>query len=183
MMYLIHWVLKALKYLILLLFALFVVWFALALYQRINAYRVCAKLPNGLLIGYAALFDPQEYLWTPNVVLKLPDGTILIPENVGWFYFSETTVYGSAEPKLDAKWDYAFAYRPDVGLILEKDEPDRYKKLKNEAGQLIWIYGDQGNPVHTGLMGTYYKSIEDPAFRREGCPITLFPKGTYGTMN
>lgn len=166
--------LKILKYFSIFLLTLFVIWFVLALYHRINVRRVCVELPNGLRIGYAAVFDLQEFVWEPDIVLKLPNGTTLTTEHVESFYFTETTVYGHAGPRFEPQKDYAFLYRTDVGLILEKDEPERYERLKKAAGQIIWI---RGNLIHTNLMGTYYKGIEKPAYIRSKCTLSLFPEG------
>ena len=85
---------KLLKYLSFSVFCFFLLSFCLIYTARNTKYRFCAELPNGLRIGREALFDPRKYLWTPNVVVKLPDGTTLVPGGSHSFYFSETTVYG-----------------------------------------------------------------------------------------
>jgi len=166
----------ALKVLTFILGIVLLVWSGLALNHRVNEYKKCAALPNGLLIGHAALIDPKNYLWQPNIVLKLPNGITLIPEYVGWFDFSKTTVYGHIEIKNNPERDIAFLYRADTGLIFETNEPKRYEALKNEAGPLLWMSGKKmRNPHGRGLMGTYYNEIEKPTYDGPTCILNLLP--------
>lgn len=167
---------NALKVFTLLLVVLLMGWSGLALNHRANEYKKCVALPNGLLIGQAALFDPKNYLWQPNIVLKLPNGAALIPGYVGWFDFSKTTVYGHIEIKNNPERDIAFVYRADTGLIFQTDEPERYEMLKNEAGPLLWVSGKELRQFHgRGLTGMYYKEIERPTYDGPSCDLHLFP--------
>ena len=85
------------------------------------------------------------------------------------------------------KDNYAFAYRPDVGFFLEEENPDLYKKLKEEAGQLMILSGRDDTSfepqrpgekmLHTDISGTYLNLIEDPVYRRENCPLDFFLPG------
>ena len=167
---------NALKVLALLVVVLLMGWSGLALNHRVNEYKKCVALPNGLLIGQAALFDLKNYFWRPNIVLKLPNGVALIPGYVGWFNFTKTTVYGHIEIKNNPARDIAFVYRADSGLIFATDEPESYEALKNEAGPLLWLSGKEMRQSHgRGLVGTYYDEIEKPTYDGPLCNLQLFP--------
>ena len=170
-----------------LLFLCLLLWFGLETYKRAH---VCAELPNGLRIGYVSFVKPLKNAFYINLTLKLPDGTALIKSDyhADRFYFSKSTIYGVIVPRYDKQKDsYAFAYRPDVGFFLETDDPALYKKLKEEAGQLIILSGrgdtsfEPQRPgekiLHTGISTTYLNLIEDPVYRRENCPLDFFLPG------
>jgi hypothetical protein len=139
---------------------------------------VCVQLPNRLLIGYEALFDPDRPYWVPTVVLKYPDGTSVLSDVVGRFQFTETTVWGGTQngwlgPDHPAyRDDVFFAYRPDVGLVYRHEDPDTYERLKEEAGPIVWVLGQE---VHTNLLGTFLKLVKDPAGKRTFCPLRVLP--------
>ena len=150
---------------------------------------VCVELPNGLLLGYEALVDPDRPYWRPNVILKYADGTPVFSDWVEDFYFTETTVWGGT---LNAflnglggggrkhpayREDVFFAYRPDVGLVYRHEDPDAYERLKQEAGPIIWVLGPE---VHTNLLGTFLKLKKDPASRRTFCPLRVLPDPQRG---
>ena len=170
-----------------LLFLCLLLWFGLETYKRAH---VCAELPNGLLIGYVSFVEPLKKRGYIHLTLKLPDGTALIKSDyhADRFYFSKSTIYGLLVPRYDKQKDsYAFAYRPDVGFFLETENPDLYKKLKEEAGQLMILSGRDDTSfepqrpgekmVHTGIAITYLHLIEDPVYRRQDCPLDFFLPG------
>ncbi|MEJ8573107.1 hypothetical protein V3328_16565 [Microbaculum marinum] len=150
---------------------------------------VCIQLPNGLLLGREALVDPYTPYWQPNVILKYPDGTPVLSDWVDSFYFTETTVWGGTLNGVlkglggDGRDHPAyresvfFAYRPDAGLVYLHEDPDTYERLKQEAGQIIWVLGPE---VHTNLLGTFLKLVEDPASRRKFCPLPILPDRRRG---
>lgn len=175
MMYLLKLVFKIVKYT---LYLFLVLLLALAMWwltYRVYRHKICAVLPNGLLIGHAALFDLDKPYWTPNVTIKLPDGTSLIKEYVDLFYFSDTTAYGWAGPNNSPVIDYGFAYRPDIGFAKSTDEPEKYQKLRAEAGLPLGGAEVLGYPTNTNLLYVYYKLIESPDYRREYCPLSILP--------
>ena len=136
-------------------------------------HKICVQLPNGLLIGYTALFDRANYLWLPGVNLKLADGTILIWDDIESIYFSKTTVYGTAWPKHRNAKHYDFAYRPDTGLVLGKDDPAAYERLEAQAGKLL---RSTRASINTNLLGAYEIFTNEPAYRRQYCPLSIFPE-------
>ena len=142
---------------------------------RIYRFKICAELPNGLLIGRVALFDSKEPYWNPNVTIKLPDGTSLIKHHVHSFYFSDSTAYGVAGPVYNSNMDYGFAYRPDIGFAQDTQSPKKYKKLREEAGLPLGGAEVLGYPTNRNLLSVYYKLIESPKYRREYCPLSIFP--------
>ena len=142
----------------------------------------CVVLPNGMLIGHEAYVDPDKYFWKPTVVLKFPDGTTALPDWVEHFYFSETTVYGGTLNGILGRDhpayrpDVFFAYRPDVGFVYLHEDPETYRRLKEEAGPLIWVIKRRGDAkVHTNLLGTYMELKKAPANRRSFCPLRILP--------
>lgn len=175
MKFFLHLAFKALKHSCIFLFTLFVLWFGLALYFRIVQTRVCAELPNGLLVGRSALFSFQNTRKISDVVLKLPDGTVLVKNKFIEFYFSETSTYGVAEPRDYSSSPFSFAYRPDIGFVLQGDNPEKYKLIVREAGSLIKAYRGHKDLGYASLLKVYEELIELPAYRREDCPVTLFP--------
>jgi len=166
---------KIIKYTFFLRVFLFLVWFVLALTNRIKTYRVCVELPNGLIIGRLALLDLRKPYWSPNVTVKLPDGTALIKDDVHSIFFSESTTYGVAGPGNNPKNDYGFAFRPDVGFMLDSNDMETYNRLKKEAGELIPFYGRFGRIDQINLLAAYYRLIKHPAYRRQNCRLNIFP--------
>lgn len=139
---------------------------------RVYRHQICTEFPNGLIAGWDGLFNRNKYLWAPSMVLKRPDGSVLIKDNIDSVYFSETTVFGWTGPNLPPDNEYKFAYRNDAGLVHEYNDPERYQKLVDEAGELIWVYGRK---MDTNLWGAYDEMIKDPVYRRTFCPLPIFP--------
>ena len=168
--------------------------YVLVIVSRYNANQTCVELPNGLTISDVALFDPKEYFWVSRSTLKLSDGTLLIENEdyISGFHFSESTLYGRVKLNDDTKKDYDFAFRSDVGLVFEREAPDQYKKLKEEAGPLIVVIpsgkhtqydrrsdppvGFNGDIVYMNLEAAYRALKKDPAYQRENCPQDFFPQ-------
>ena len=181
------------KYILFFLLFLGLLFFCLLLLSGLGTYKrtqVCAELPNGLRIGYVSFVEPLKKRGYIYLTLKLPDGTALIKNDyhADSFYFSKSTIYGVIVPRYDKQKDnYAFAYRPDVGFFLETEDPALYKKLKEEAGQLMILSGRDDTSfepqrpgekmVHTDIALTYLYLIEDPVYRRQGCPLDFFHHG------
>lgn len=139
----------------------------------------CFELPNGLLVGREAFFDPREYLWKPRVTLKLPDGTVPVKDRIGRFSFSQTTAVGVAELQGIAALDYGFAYRPDVGLVVSYENRALYEKLQDEGGPWISLGRSpryKGRYAHTDLWTTYIKMREDRSYIEKPCPSSIFPQ-------
>jgi len=167
------YLLRAMKYTALILLVLLLVFAVWWLGVRVYRYKVCVELPNGMLIGRVAVFDPKNYLWTPGVTLKLPDGTRMIKDPVHLVYFSKTTVYGTAGPLYRAQDDYHFAYRPDVGFILASKDWSKFEMLKEEAGELL--RSTRTHTINLNLLGAYMVFSEEPDYRRTFCPLSIFP--------
>lgn len=163
-------------------FAVFV--FAYVFGGQWVVHSSCVQLPNGLLLGHEAYVDPHRHYWLPNVVLKYPDGTPVLSDWVEDFYFSETTAWGGTlngvlnglggDGRDHPAWrdDVFFAFRADVGLVYSHEDLETYRKLKAEAGPIIWVMGHE---VHTNLLGTYLELKKDPAYRRSFCPLAVLP--------
>jgi len=170
---------RALKYLLVSFLVLFLLWFSISLFGRIIKMRVCAELPNGLLVGRSSLYSFQNMRMLSDVVLKLPDGTVLIKNKFIQFYFSETSTYGVAEPRGYWRKPYAFAYRPDIGFVLQENAPDKYALIIQEAGKLIKAYRTHANLGYASLLKVHTELIAQPAYRQENCPVTIFPGAAH----
>jgi len=96
----------------------------------------CVRLPNGLNIGKQALIDLGEPYFQPDVVPKLDNGTALLPGEAWPFFATATTVYGTAEEENQTD-DFRFVWRKDTGLVLKREDPERYARLIKEAGTLL----------------------------------------------
>jgi len=166
---------RIIKYTLFFLVFLFLVWFVLALTNRIKTFRVCVELPNGLIIGRLALLDPRKPYWSPNVTVKLTDGTTLIKDDVHSIFFSQSTTYGVAGPGNNPLKYYRFAFRPDTGFVLDINDMETYNRLKKEAGELIPFYGRFGRIDQINLLAAYYRLIKHPAYRRQNCRLNIFP--------
>lgn len=122
---------------------LFSIWFFLAVYNRYHDYRRCVGLPNGVILGYEALFDHRMIFdksrWSSDsrIILKHADGSPLIVDDVFPIFITKTTVYGQAAPMGTRRKGYVFAYRPDVGLVYKYDDPETYARLEAEAGPML----------------------------------------------
>lgn len=115
-------------------FTILAVTFALIAQRGIKT--TCARLPNGMNIGYQALIDLSTPYFKPDIVPKYENGASLLPGNAWPFFATETTVYGLAEGE-DHNRDFWFAWREDTGLILKKDKPEEYDTIVSEAGKLL----------------------------------------------
>lgn len=166
-------------YFFLVILALLLIWIALGLHFRLTKLRVCAELPNGLLVGRSSLYSFQNIRMKSDVVLKLPDGTVLIKNKFIQFYFSETSTYGVAEPRDYSRKPYAFAYRPDIGFVLQESAPEKYDLIIQEAGKLIKAYRTHANLGYSSLLKVHTELIAQSDYRRENCPVTVFPGAAH----
>ena len=173
MIFFLRLLLKLLKYLFYLFIILVLVLAIWWLGYRVYKHQICAEFPNGLIAGWNGLFDRSNYLWAPSMVLKRFDGSVLVRDNIDTVYFSETTIFGETGPRLLSEREYKFVYRNDTGLVFEYEEPEKYQKLVDEAGDLIWVYGRRSD---TNLWGAYLEMIKDPGYRRTFCPLPIFPR-------
>ena len=118
------------------IFAFAILAIAFAMIVQRGMKTTCARLPNGMNIGYQALIDLSTPYFKPDTVPKYENGVSLLPGDVWPFFARETTVYGLAEGK-DHNSDFWFAWREDTGLILKKNNPEEYGKIVSEAGELL----------------------------------------------
>lgn len=132
-----------------------------------SKYRSCVFLPSGLIIGYESMIAPSQYFMQPNVVLKNSDGATLIDFNIETFSFTKTSIFGSVFE--DRKW-LNIAYRPDLGLALERDSYATYHRIIAEAGQAIV---EDKAWKNTNLLGAYYELKEMPLYGRKWCDLPL----------
>ncbi len=154
-----------------LLFAL--AWIILNLFSVayiLVAGETCARLPNGMLISKEAIFDRNDKYWHSfHAVLKKPDGDIIYGFGDWANHITQTTIYSSYS-----------AYRPDVGLVQEDENPELYARLIKEAGALIYINGSpsakEGENQNGHLSFTLIYEIlrAHPDYQYKGCPVALF---------
>ena len=106
---------------------------ALWVFIAFNAkYRSCVQLPNGMHLGYEAVFDLSHPYLKPFAVPKIPNGTPLIRKQTWAIYFIETTLYGSTMNPDDT--EHRFAWRADTGLVFQMSDSKNYDSLIAETG-------------------------------------------------
>ena len=135
---------------------------ALAIYRGVPTS--CVRLPNGLNIGKQALIDLGEPYFLPNIVPKLDNGTALLPGEAWPFFATATTVFGTAEEENHTD-DFRFVWRKDTGLVLKREEPERYARLIKEAGILLEGTRYGGFSSHMVMM----ELQKYPAFQGQTC--------------
>ena len=118
-----------------------------------------------------------------HLQLKSPDGKVLLQGDVDSIHFSKTTIFGYADPMVRRTFlgigimesrarRYAFVYRPDVGLVKKYEKPKLYNKIKDEAGELI---SKNLGYRKQNLGFVFFDFRENPTYRRESCPLDIFP--------
>ena len=166
------------------IFAVVFVCIALLVNGLYRTYGPCVKLPNGVIVAREAYINFKGYYFTPNVVVKGPDGTIFSRGNDGHFYFSETTAWWVDEHHGDNPyWAYGsvshlpesgnegLAYRPDVGLVSAWNNRSLYEQLKRESGPLL----EEGKKLrNTNVLGVLTFLIDDPKYYSRDCDVPLF---------
>ncbi len=173
--------------------------FVLLVISLYRTRQICAELPNGAILGYTAFLDPTQFLWEPYPTLKARDGTTLIQSerHLESLSFSKTTVYGVVGPRsslTDSEGFYSsFAYRPDVGLVLAERNGALYRKIVKEdttskrsripRGLLEYharlfnaALPKMGEHTLIDIFIAYNYLSGDPAYRREDCPLDIFPQ-------
>lgn len=110
-----------------------------------NTYRQCVALPNGLFLGYSAVFDLEDPYLTPNGVIKFADGTPLVDMRHWNVFVSQTSAYGLAY-KDDL--DVHFAWRADIGLVHWHDNPEAFDKIFKD--DVIWNFGEGAGDFYIG---------------------------------
>lgn len=132
-------------------------------------YRTCVELKNGANLGYEAVFDLSRPYLKPIAVPRLDDGTPILRDRLWSIKITSTTIHGlSMAPSLDER-GYRFAWRADIGLVLEADNPTVYERLVAEARHANW-------DIEINNVGTQWLMNElagRPDFKVGRCPTSL----------
>lgn len=131
-------------------------------------YRTCVQLENGANLGYEAVFDLSRPYLKPIAVPRWEDGTPILRDMLWSIKITPTTLYGLSLEPLDER-GYQFAWRNDVGLVLEVDNPTVYEDLVAEAGHANW-------DIEINNVGTQWLMNElagRPDFDVRRCPTSL----------
>ncbi|TMM49206.1 hypothetical protein [Sulfitobacter sabulilitoris] len=147
--------------------ALIVVLWVLVIFN--TKYRTCVRLENGANLGYEAVFDLSRPYFKPIAVPRLQDGTPIVRDRLWSIKVTSTTIYGLSMARAGVAHDYRFAWRSDVGLVLETENPDGYERLVAEAGHANWDI--EYNNIGTGALLNIVTSRSD--FDVGRCPTTL----------
>lgn len=110
-------------------------WVLLAFHTR---HSSCVALPNGLLLGHAAVFDLSKPALRPIIVPKFPDGRPLISDKLWSIYFTQTSAYGTTRAMHD-KSD--FAWTNEAGLIFKSENTVGYNSIVRTSGPANWDLG------------------------------------------
>lgn len=124
----------------------------------------CVRLPNGLNIGEAAVFNFSGNSIRPSKIVKYENGAPLLSGDVWPFFATRTTVHGLALGNGE-QGDLWFAWRNDTGIVMKSDDPARYAALVAEAGEVLGgITADAVDP------GIYFRVLrEDPTYSGQFC--------------
>lgn len=135
-------------------------------------YGTCVKLPNGITVAYEAYINFSQFYFTPNVVVKGPDGTTFSRGNDGTLYFSETTAWWVDIIPGDPRERYeGLAYRADVGLVSRWKNPELRRKLIQEAGELL----EEGKTLNnSNILYVLIHLVDNPKYRSRECDIPFF---------
>ena len=134
-----------------------------------NSYRTCVRLENGANLGYEAVFDLSRPYLKPIAVPRLEDGTPLIHDSLWSIKITPTTIHGLSMASAIDERGYRFAWRNDVGLVLEAENPIDYERLVAEAGHANWDI--EINNIGTGALMN--RLIERPESDVGRCPTSL----------
>ena len=134
-----------------------------------NSYRTCVRLENGANLGYEAVFDLSRPYLKPIAVPRLEDGTPLIHDSLWSIKITPTTIHGLSMASAIDERGYHFAWRNDVGLVLEAENPIDYERLVAEAGHANWDI--EINNIGTGALMN--RLIERPESDVGRCPTSL----------
>ena len=133
----------------------------------------CVELPNGLLIATAPNPRPHSFRGRRIHILKKPDGTIIVPHPSQKLTITKTTVYGVAGPTVRNGILYKFAYRSDIGLVLESENLDSYTQIIREAGQRVRL---EKKRKFTSSWLVYSEGKRSQRNWRTDCPVNTYPK-------
>lgn len=95
-------------------------------------YR-CVELPNGFLVGYAAVFPKKkrgvrdQLGKRPDMAIKHPDGRVLLRGDSEIEYWDDQMIIGAAEIDADHKWN-RFIFVNDIGLIIKSEQQELYER-------------------------------------------------------
>jgi len=158
-------VLGALAGVVLIPIVFLALWIVIAFNDR---YRTCVKLENVANLGYEAVFDLSRPYLKPIAVPRLEDGTPILRDMLWSIMITPTTIYGLSLEPVDER-GYQFAWRNDVGVVLEADNPTIYERLVAEAGHANWDI--EINNIGTGALMN--RLIERPDSDVGRCPTSL----------
>ena len=174
-------ILRAKKYILLILFFIFIVLFisiigqlAYAIFSKNVTQKQCIDLKNGLYLGYNAVFDFRrvngwpDILARPFVVPKYSDGTPLVDQSLYTLYITDTSVYGHTwgEPTGPV---FHFAWRADVGVVRSDQDRETYRRIVDEAGPANHGIGQGGY----GASIVLERMAELPDYSYQWCPTRL----------
>ena len=158
-------VLGALMGVALILIVLVALWVVIVYKAR---YRTCVELENGANLGYEAVFDLSRPYLKPIAVPRLEDGTPILRDMLWSIKITPTSIHGLSLEPIGVR-GYQFAWRNDVGLVLESDDPAEYERLVAEAGHANW-------DIEINNVGTQWLMNElagRPDFEVRRCPTSL----------
>ena len=131
----------------------------------------CVKLPNGVIVAHEAYMNFARPYFSPNVVVKGPDGTVFSLGNHGTFHFSETTAWWMDFSRRRFEGPEGVAYRFDVGLVRSWENPHLYERLRREAGPPLEANMKASDPY---IMDVLHVLRTHPRYRTRDCGISLF---------
>ncbi|MEO0382950.1 MAG: hypothetical protein AAF234_05290 [Pseudomonadota bacterium] len=161
--------------------------FGIWVYNR--DHRQCVALPNGLYLGYTAVFNFDKPAISAGGTIKFADGTPLVDQDLWSVFVSDTSAFGVA---IGSQRDggEAFAWRADTGVVMYRSNPEAYTMVVEEAGELNYgagrdFYNPSGLPIGVeeiprsrptsyGPVSLMRILADMPEFESRSCATRLF---------
>lgn len=87
-------------------------------------------------------------------------------------HISESTVHGRAGPTPKSRDLFSFAYRPVTGLVLESENPAKFRDIVSSAGPEVPFVNELGS---TGSHWVYHHLEQRRERYRTDCPVNIYP--------
>lgn len=130
----------------------------------------CVRLPNGTEIGYEAYIDFSRPFFKPLAVLREPNGNV-IGEEIWPLHITEKAAYGSAWDKYEnPEADFNFIWTAETGVIKEGKDPELYKKLWNDLGE---VYYGADEDLNANTLWLFKQLSKNERFRSDDCQTSL----------
>ena len=148
--------------------------FSLSVLILMGLYSVkfgqCIRFPNGTEIGYEANIDFGNPYFSPDAVLRDPQGKI-IAKDVSPIHITENATFGWAWHETEnGREGFRFIWTRESGIVREDRNPDIYRRLERDSGDTY-----DGIPQNKNINTTWLliNLMKDPRFKSNRCKTSL----------